>query len=178
MYNVRGFSLVEALVVVFIFSLLFAALLMVLSGGQASWYTADVLMELNQEMRRSLLTMNKELRQTRSTEISNVPADDTFYTTITFKIPEDVDGDDDVIDSLGRIEWSGDVSYSLNADNQIIRTPMLGSIPVLANYVSSLQFRRLSGAPDIIEIYITAQKSTAWGRNLQADIVSSVRMRN
>lgn len=173
----QGFSLVEALVSVFIFSLLFAALFMVLYGGQASWYTADTQTEVNQKARRPVLTMVKELRQTRSSEIIDVPADGNNYNTITFKIPEDVDGDGDVIDALGRIEWSGNINYSLNADNQIIRTTPSGPL-VLADNISSLQFMRPVGSSDVIQISVTAQKNTVWGRNLESTISSSFKMRN
>lgn len=173
----RGFTLVEVLITVFIFSLIFMAMFGVLSVGVGSWHTDDVEAGLNQELRKTLMVMNKQLRQSRTSVVTGVPADDNYYTSITFKVPEDVDGDGDVIDSLGNIEWSGDINYSLNANNQIIRSTQSGS-SILANNISSLQFRRPAGNPDIIEIYITAQKATSMGRNLGSSIASSVRMRN
>lgn len=172
-----GFTLVEVLVVVLIFSFIFMALFMVLAGGQSAWYTGDVQIELNQEIRKAIFTMDRQLRQTRTSVISGVPADDNYYTTITFKVPQDLDGDGDVIDSLGNLEWSGDITYSLNANNQIIRSTLSGS-SILANNISSLQFRRPYGNPEIVQIYITAQKTTVLGRNLQAGIMSSVKVRN
>lgn len=173
----KGFTLVEIMISLLIFSLIFMATFMVLSGGQSSWYIGDAKIQLNQELRRPLLTMNRELRQTRSSEIIGVPADDNFYTSITFRIPEDVDVDGDVIDALGNIEWSGNINYSLNASNQIVRSSPSGT-SILANNVSGLQFMRPSGSPNTIDINISVQKTTTLGRNLQAGITSSVKMRN
>lgn len=171
----KGFSLVEVMVTVLIFSLIFAAVFMLLTGGQASWYTGDVQIELTQEIRKALLTVDKELRQTASSVISDVPADGDYYISITFRIPKDIDDDGDVISAIGTMEWSDNINYSLNANNQIIRTYPLG-ISVLANNISVLRFRRPE--PDIIEIYITAQKTTILGRNLQTSIMSSLKLRN
>lgn len=173
----KGFTLVEVMAAVLISILIVTALFVVLFAGRASWYTGDAQVTLNEEMRKSLLTIDKELRQTRLSEISGVPADNNFYTSITFKVPEDIDSDGDVIDSLGNSEWSGDINYTLNADNQIVRSAASGS-SILANSISSLQFRRLSTNPKIIQISITAQKTTMLGRNLQSNIMSSVRIRN
>lgn len=150
---------------------------MLLAAGQSSWYTGDVQIELNQEIRKALLTINKELRQSASSVISDVPPDDFYYTSITFRVPQDTDGDGDVISATGSMEWSDDINYSLNANNQIVRLTTSGS-SILANNISNLQFRRLSGNPDIIEIYITAEKSTVPGRDLTAGITSSIKLRN
>lgn len=172
----RGFSLVEVMVTILIFSLIFAAVFMLLTGGEASWYTGDVQIELNQEIRKALLTVNKELRQTASSVISDVPADGDYYTSITFRIPEDIDGDGDVISAIGTIEWSDNINYSLNANNQIIRSVSGTPQAVLANNISELTFTRPN--PRVVQIYIKARKSTLTGRNLEAEITSSLKLRN
>lgn len=173
----KGFTLVEIMVTTFLVLLIFTALFMVLAGGRASWYTGEAQVGLNEEIRKPLLTINRELRQSRTSQISGVPADDNFYTQITFKLPEDTDGDGDVIDASGNIEWSGNINYALNADNQIIRSAPSGS-SILANSIFNLQFMRPSGNPNTIQIYIGAQKTTVTGRTLQSNITSSVKLRN
>lgn len=174
---VWGFTLVEIMVTLLISSLMFTALFIVLSSGRNSWYIGDAQVRLNEEMRKPLLTINKELRQSRPSEITGVPADDNFYTSITFKVPEDTDNDGDVIDAAGNVEWSENITYALNANNQIVRSAPSGT-SVLANNISSLQFRRPSGNPSAIQIYITANTTTVSGRNLQSNIMSSVNLRN
>lgn len=175
--HLTGFTLVEVLITVAIFSLIFMAIFAVLTIGESSWYSGDISVELNQEIGRALLTMTRQLRQSRSTVISNVPADDTYYNSITFKVPQDIDGDGDVINSSGNMEWSQNISYSLNENKQIIRSTASGS-SILANNIFSLQFKRFSGNDDVIQIYIIARKVTARRRSLESSIISSVKMRN
>ena len=173
----RGFSLVEVLITVFIFSLIFMASFAVLSAGKGSWYTGDVEVEISQGIRKSLLTMNRQLRQSRSSVISTVLPNGSYYNNITFKIPQDLDSDGDVINATGSMEWSANITYSLNANNQIIRT-FSGNTTILGNNISDLRFRRPAGSPDIVQVYITAQKSTVLGRTLTSSIMSSIKMRN
>jgi len=175
--SLSGFTLAEVMVTVFIFSLIFTAVFMILSGGRASWYTGDAQMTVDEEVRRPLLTIDRELRQTRASEISGVPADNNFYANITFNVPFDRDGDGSVIDSLGNIEWSDNINYALNGNKQIVRSTASGT-SILANNISSLQFRRLSGSPNVIQIYITALKTAVSGRILQSNIMSSIKIRN
>lgn len=160
----KGFTLVEVLVAVFIFSFISAAIFMVLLVGKASWYTGDVETELSQDMRRALTVMNSQLRQSSSSVVSDVPANDNYYTSITFKVSEGVDAG-------GSVQWSEDINYSLNTNHQIISLKE-GASSILANNITGLQFRRPSGNPDVVEIYITAQKNTAQGRTLEDSIVS------
>ena len=173
----RGFTLVELLVTVFIFAMIFAATFAVLTVGNNSWYTGNEQVQVSQEVRKALLTMDRELRQSRSSVISDVFADGAYYDAITFRVPEDTDDDGDVIDAAGNVEWSDQINYSRNAENQIIRTTAAGT-SILANDISNLQFRRPSGSPSIVEMYLTSQRSTAMGRQLSANIMSSVKMRN
>lgn len=168
--SLTGFTLVEVLVSVLIFAFISAAIFMVLSVGKASWYTGDAEIELNQEMRKALMIINGQLRQSGSAVISGVPANDNYYTSITFKVSQGVG-------TSGSIQWSENINYSLNVNHQIISLKA-GVSSILANNITSLQFRRPSGNPDIIESYITAQKNTAGGRSLQDSITSSVKMRN
>lgn len=173
----KGFTLIEILVATFIFSLIFMAVFMVLAGGRDSFFTGDAAIEIHQEIRKVLLTMDKELRQSRSSEITGVPADNNFYPSITFKVPEDLDGDGDVIDASGNIEWSNDITYALNANSQIIRMTSTGT-SVTANSISNLQFMRASGNPDIVQVNISTQKTTSLGRTLNDTFTYLIKMRN
>jgi len=166
----RGITLIEILLTVLIFSFIAAAIFLVLGIGKASWYTGDVETVLSQDIRRALTVMNSQLRQSSSSVISGVPANDNYYAAITFKLPEGIADN-------GSIIWSENINYSLNVNHQIISLKS-GASSILANNINSLQFRRPSGNPDIIEIYITAQKNTIQGRSLQDSITSSVKMRN
>lgn len=172
----KGFTFIEALVSAVIFSLIFGVIFSTMNQGLVSWRIADVNIEVQQDLRRALMAMERQLRQTRSSQVS-IAANDIYYATITFKVPQDTDGDGDAIDASGNIEWSGNITYSLNADSQLVRTDALGNM-ALANNITNLQFRRLSGNPAVIQMALTAQKTTVSGRTASASADLQVRMRN
>lgn len=173
----KGFTLVEVLVTLIIFSIIFMAVIMCLSAGKSSFYTGDAKIAVQQEIRKALLIMNPELRQSRPSLITGVPADGNTYSTVTFCIPEDVDGDGDVINAIGNMEWSGNITYALNGNNQITRTDATGTT-IIANNITNLDFQRFAGSPNIIQISISCQKTNVLGRVLSDTILSSVTMRN
>lgn len=172
----KGFSLVEALITTVIFSLIFIAAFSVMNQGLRFWHIAEVDIELQQDLRRGLMAMDRQLRQSRTSKIS-IPADDNYYTSVVFNIPQDIDGDGDAVDASGNIEWSGNIAYALNADNQIVRTTQAGSL-VLANNITNLEFKRFSGNPEIVEIDITAQGTVVPGKTSSVSINSLVMVRN
>ncbi|MDD5450066.1 MAG: hypothetical protein PHO42_05665 [Candidatus Omnitrophica bacterium] len=171
-----GFTIVEALVTVVIFTMIFIPLFGMMNQGLRYWHVAEVNIELQQDLRRGLMVMDNQLRQTRTSKIS-IPADDNYYNSIVFNIPQDTDGDGDAVDALGNIEWSGNITYALNQKNQIVRTSSAGNL-VLANNITSLQFKRFSGNPEMVEIALTAQGTTVPGKISSMTISSLVMMRN
>lgn len=173
----KGFSLIEALITLVIFSLIFIAMFSIMNQGLKTWHIADINIEVQQDARRAVMAMERQLHQTRTSQIAQ-PANGTYYTTLSFKLPQDTDGDGDLINSTGNIEWSNFITYSRNGSNQLIRTNSDGSISVLAQNITNLQFRRYSGNPKVIEITITARKATAADKSSQVNIISLVKVRN
>jgi hypothetical protein len=80
-----------------------------------------------------------------------------------------------VVDDFGSIEWSGNITYSRNAANQLIRT-FAGTNTTLANDITSLQFQRTQER--IIQVDITAQKTTPLGRQVNDTEQAVIQMRN
>lgn len=169
LYAKRAFSLLELLVAVAIFFIIIGAVFSLLISGKRAFEVGNVQVEVEQEARRALDYMTKELRQSSANKIQ-APADGTSSSTIIFEIPYDVDGDGDVINASGVIEWSdgaggiGAITYSLSG-GQILRDLSLGGQLVLANRITALTFSRLLGA-DIIEISLTAEKYALTGFTL------------
>lgn len=169
----KAFSLLELLVTVAIFFMIIGAVFSLLISGRKAFETGNVQIEVEQEARRALDYMSKELRQSSANKIQ-APADGASSATIIFEIPWDVDGDGDVIDDLsGAIEWSDDagvnrigaITYSL-AGGQILRNLSFTSEQsVLANRITVLTFNRPVGT-DIIEISLTAEKYALTGFTL------------
>jgi len=164
----RGFTLIEILVATLIMSIIMAALFIVLSMGQNSWFNGDIAIELRDQTLRSIMNMNKELSATRPSKI-NLSIGATS-STITFYVPQDNNGDGISVDSAGNIEWSGAITYSLNGSNQIIRS-FGGANTVIGIDIVTLRFSRPENR--LIQVDITAQK-TAFSRRLIQDTEQAI----
>jgi len=69
---VKGFTLIELMIVILIFSIMLGAAYSVLTMGRTSWQTGDIQIELQQEARNAMDQMVKELRESGRNTISNI----------------------------------------------------------------------------------------------------------
>lgn len=171
----KGFTLLEILVALSIFTFLILAIFGVMDLGRASWITGSAAVEVHQEIIKSFMTMEKELRETSPGRISLTSG--TSGPSITFQAPQDIDGDGDVLDASGNIEWSGGITYALNPFNQITRD-VSGATSVLANNIVNLQFTRPVSSFNIIQIDMTARKISVIRRQFQETGQIIIKMRN
>ncbi len=189
MRNARGFTIMEVLVSAVIISLLILAAFAMLDVGRTSWFSGDVHTELRKEIIRSFMAMERELRETRPVSGGPSARINLNYgetsNSISFQIPQDIDGDGRVLDALGEIEWSGNITYSRNGNNEIIRTAPDGTASVLVatRNITGLEFSRYRAPPDdlpndLLIINITAQGSSVTGRLATETGQLIVRMRN
>lgn len=179
----------EMMVTIAIFLVITSALFLTLATGRTYWYSGSVQVTVQQEARRGLEYMAGELRQTRSSKIQGVPADGTWQTSIIFELPQDNNGNGDIVSGTD-IEWSGDtasggigtIRYSLAGLNntQLIRTVSTspGNSKVLANNITSLLFMRPDRVTDVVNIEITAQKQTVQGYPISATLGTEIKLRN
>ena len=171
----KGFTLLETLVALSIFTLLILAIFGIMDLGRASWFTGSASVEVHQEIIKSFMTMEKEFRETRPAQVSLTSG--VSSASITFRVPQDTDGDGDVLSATGDIEWSGDITYTLNSSNQITRTAS-GVTSILSNNIISLLFTRPVSSADIIQIDITARKTSFTQRQFQEAGQIIIKMRN
>ncbi len=180
----KGVTLIEVMIVVAISTVLGAAISYILLIGGSSWHSGDAEVQVDQEARRGMYTMVRELRNTRPlAAIINVPADGNFYNTVTFRTPQAVlvvSGGKTfytpVVNATNSIVWGNPVTYSV-VNNQLRRTSG-ASVTVLANNVTSVTFRRQATALDILEIAIQTSKTTPQQRVITATLNCAVKMRN
>jgi prepilin-type N-terminal cleavage/methylation domain-containing protein len=171
----KGFTLVEILVATAIFTILILAGFQVMEVGRSFWFTGDVTVELRQEIIKAFMRMEAELKETRPAQISL--GSGTSSSSLTFKIPQDNNGDGTILDASGNIEWSGDITYALNGANQITRTAS-DITTIIANNVISLMFTRPTSPVNILQIDITVRKASAIGRQQQDSGQIMIKMRN
>ena len=172
----KGFTLIEVIVALSIFTLMILAIFGMMDLGRSSWFTGNLAVEIRQEIIKSFMTIEKELRKTASSQISL--ASGTNSNSITFRVPQDIDMDGDILNASGNIEWSvGNVTYALNANGQITRTAS-GVVSVLANNIVSLRFTRPVTPVDILQVDITSRKTSALGRQIQETGQIQIKMRN
>ena len=183
-----GFSLVEVLVTMMIFSFLAAAVNTVLLVGDASWQANNAHVQLHQELRKAMDWMKDDIRQTGPAAITNVPVnpaidavtypdpdDDPaydWYTSMTFQKVSGVSG--------GRITWNSNTTRFVLSGTNLQRIEGT-TTRVIAQNIQSLQFRRMNADPDIVEIALDAQQDTfsgAKGITLSADLDFKVQLRN
>ena len=171
----------EVLVSAVIISVLIMVAFAVLDVGRGSWFGGDVRAELRKEMIRAFMAMERELRETSPAQQS--VSYDTSSTSITFRVPQDIDGDGTILDSFGYIEWpslANSIVYSLNGNNEIIRTAS-GVTRVLARGITGLQFSRNRNPAlplELLIINITAQKASSVGKIATETGQLIVKMRN
>lgn len=152
----KGFTLVELLTVAIIFLIILAAIFAVLAAGNRSWQIGATQAEVQQQARRAMDTIIRELRQASSidqgTFAGGVSNDMIRFTT----------------------QW-GTLEFALNAQNQVQRTSG-GATTIIANDIADMQFQLFGG--NVVYITITAQRTTVLGHLLQVALNSQVVLRN
>ena len=171
----KGFTIVESLISGLILSVIMIALGFTMVVGKGVLFTSDIPTQLRQNILFALTSMTRELRQTAPAK-TNLGAG-ASSNSIVFKIPHDNNGDGTVVDSLGNIEWSNDITYARNGAGQLTRISG-GVTSIIAPNISTLQFSRPVGEDSIIQIDITARKTDPLGRVLQDAEQAILKMRN
>lgn len=171
----KGFTLLETLISCVILNVLVFTIFQTMYIGRESWATGGVTLELRQEIIKTFIKMEKELKETRSAE-TNL-ASGASSASLTFKIPQDNNGDGTILDTSANVEWSPNITYARNGDNQITRTDSLGTT-VLANNISNLEFSRPISPVNILQIDLTVNKTSATGRQFVDSGQIKIKMRN
>lgn len=168
----KGSMLLEVLVAIFIFMLLLGLVFSILATGRNAWYIEDVGIELQQELRKAMTVLARDLRQTRLSTIVGVPSTGTWCTSIFFQKPTGV--------TSGYITWSTQNQFVLGGLNsrQLLRRVTGTPDEVIANNISALQLRRRSTSRNVIEVVLAAQKTTTKGTQISKSLSFQVKVRN
>lgn len=165
----RGFSLVEALITILIFSILSAACLSVFVSASGSYQMTQGRAQLQGEMRKGVNWLKNELRQSGSAGITNVLSNGTAYTSITFKTATGT--------SSGITTWSANtIQYALSGTN--LQRTTGGVARTICQNVQSVSFTRQTTTPDIVDISLAGQLVTQKGTILTQTLNFKVELRN
>lgn len=164
----RGYSLFETLVSVFIFSLLALAMAGIFNASQESidWNYQEL--ALQKELRRTLAAMTQEIRE--SSPSSPVPI--TIGTnTLSFQIPSSI--------SANLVTGWTLVSYGLGSNATATRTAN-GQTTTLGSDIQALNFIypvNAQTSPRTVQIQITGSRNTL-KRNITLTLTGQVTLRN
>jgi prepilin-type N-terminal cleavage/methylation domain-containing protein len=135
----NGFTIIELLISITIFSFIIIAIYAVFDLGNLSWNQQQVAVELQQNVRAAIDGITREIRHSDYSEIMITDIDSDGNNEIQFSHP-----------------GSNDEIYYYLQGNQIIREhPPGNNAKVIANYITDLGCS-LSGG--LITIYIKGQK--------------------
>lgn len=161
-----GFTLVETMVVVFIFLVIISAVFTVLGAGRNTWLSGTTYIEVGQELRKAKEWIMKELEQGRYFTVAI-----TNGNIIDFQIPLN-------IAENGSITWQA-IRYSIGGlgNRQLLRT-VGAEVRVLANNIDSVTFVIDGGNPRLINVAITASKQNVRGETINSDLGLDIKFRN
>jgi len=165
-------TLVEGLFCAALLPLIMGACFTLLRTGWDSWQISSAQTGLSQGLYQGMARMTGDLRQSGTSVISNVPADNTLHTSITFTMAQNAT-------DLGTV-WGTSVTYALGGPNgdQLIRTQNSQSQTIAAG-ITSLEFSRQTAAPNVINIQLGSSVPTYRGNEqLSSDLNINVFLRN
>ena len=178
------------LVTMAVFSILMAAMFSILSIGRNSWYQGGTQVDVQQEARKAMDRIVRELRESGSQKVTTITGE------ITFQISTGVDSNGDIIwgaytnwaDSSTAVAGYA-IKYYLSS-NQLYRSILdsypsgsaVGTDAVMANNIQSLAFTGNGPPITTVDIQVVTQKTVLQGgsslRNLEFTLNSKAALRN
>jgi prepilin-type N-terminal cleavage/methylation domain-containing protein len=113
-----GFTLVEILIVVLIIATMMGAFYLILSTGQATWFTTDVKIQVQENLRKTISRISMELRQTESSRLQ-IADGAGFNNTdvIKFSVPVICEAGGILIDSNGDVaHWGAPLTWGCTSE--------------------------------------------------------------
>ena len=188
-----GFTLIEILLVMGIFTIITGACLTLLSTGRVSVNIADTQSQTEESARQAMNRISKELRLSQAGRVSisnnlGSATSNTSGSVINFQVPVGCYETLDLTDTY-ELKWGTEntqnahISYSLDGNSRLLRSTYTAedasdaTSRIIAQNISSLNFSRSVISSSLINIVIVAQSGTA--SNTAPQILrSSIRLRN
>jgi len=168
--NKKGFTLVEVILSSGIFVFIIATIYLMFLGGNRAWQKGNTYMDAQNEAARVLNTLMYDLRGAVASTVTCSGG------SISFQKIEDVDGDGDVFDHYGNLEYSSVIRYSLRG-NSLIREEG-GNERVVASYITNFSVQAQPATdPDSITVSLTVTRTTSRGEQVSVTLTRDVALR-
>ena len=133
----RGFTLIELMVVVAIFTILFAATLYILTTQERSWRTGQDKLAVQQEARRAMDAMSRLIRQSNPDWVINI-----LHYPVTITANNRIDFYQPGFDTIGNIITLKKITFKINPGNtaQLLKKEGISAAVVIANNLESVNF--------------------------------------
>lgn len=165
----RGFSMIEVMITVVIFSMMMTGLYMAFNVGDASWKANFAKMSLQQEMRKAVDAMQYDLREVGRSSIFTL-LDDTPQPFIIFAPPYGV--------ASGSINWDSNLAAYYMSGNILRRVQTVGTPRIIAHDIVGTKFIIHSSTPNILDVEVTGQRTTTSGVEVNQTMNFQVSLRN
>jgi prepilin-type N-terminal cleavage/methylation domain-containing protein len=165
--NLKGFTLVEILVVMALAGMIFYGMHTLFRLGSQQANALNVRMTIEDSAREGLTRMLQEIRESTPAKIS------ASSSSLTLQIPAGVD-------SSGHITWSSPVTYGLsgNSQSQLVRTSG-GSSQVVANNVQNMAVTlNPPSAPTLVTVRLDLLRQSIEGRSFSETLIGQGKVRN
>lgn len=174
----RGITLVEVLIASSVMIVMCLALGTLMRWGMLFWKSSQTHLAVSMELRRGMQAMARELTQTRADQVQLAPADNAWYPSIRFAVPQDLNGDGTVLDNAGLLEWNpSPITYSRGGlDNLQIRRTQGVTAADTGVGVMDLAFRRSAANPSVVEIRMRVQPRNIPGEHQPQPVTLSTQV--
>jgi len=142
----KGFTLVEILIVIAVLSIVMAGLFSLLNIADLSWYTDMGIVDLQQQARRAMDGMVREIRQSKYTTINISDGGQR----IDFKIPIDL--------TSSPVTYSDNITYHLDSTNHAVVRSYAGTNNITIG--SDINYLNFSSSGNIVNIVLNTKKIT------------------
>ena len=202
----KGFTLLETLIVVLIVTVMLTGGYLVLSTGQATWFTTDTNIRLQENLRQSLEKVIMELRQSSVSQTQLFDGTGANNTdVIRFSVPIVCQAGERLIDINGDVQhWGAPltwgctdstcmdadndcsvinykyIEYRINNENQLIRKVLDEALTVVRTdvFAHNISDFQITSGFGRVNLSVTVLKTTAMNRVLSAQTNEEVYLRN
>ncbi|MCZ6689047.1 MAG: hypothetical protein O7H41_05540 [Planctomycetota bacterium] len=143
--NDRGSTLLEIILVAGIASMLGLLVTRMTILSFDLWREGEGRMQLQERVEQVLKRLSREVRQADKTNLT------ISGSSLSFRIPQDLDGDGTILDTDGATEFGADITYTLTGEylvrqqdldgDSVAESTVPGEIAILASGVSGLEFQ-------------------------------------